>query len=288
MSRQTKTTLKQKIFSVIRKSGFFGTGLFFLLYLTKNIWNFLFDGRVCKQYMQRIQIGIERKKIVLDIPYQGLGDWTVFTSLPRLLHETYGADFYITKKSYNSLKNKEIAELLFLKNPYFKGFVEEDGLVFRIFSKDKTLKQIFLTQGCDSITEIVERQFGLSKVGKGIPEIYYKPQILPEYSETILIDSNYISGKKVGWEYSQHTFQTYILQFQTKDSRVEYVTVSKQNIYRYVDMMYSSKQFITVLSGGAAVHACFDKKFVCVLPYNAFGESVDQFVFKKSQALYVR
>ena len=283
-----KNYLKQKTFSIIRKLGLLGSFLFFGLYFVKNIWNLLFDRFSYKAYSQSIQKAITRKKIVLDIPYKGLGDWAVFTSLPRLLYKKYGADFYITKKSYEKLSNKDIAELLFLKNPYFKGFVEEYGLVFRIFSKDKTWKQIFVTQGCDSITEIIEKQFNLESIGKGIPEIFYTPQKISEYEHTILVDSNYISGKKVGWEYSQQTFQGYISKFQTQETRVEYVDVSKQDLHRYVDMMYSSKHFITVLSGGAAVHACFDKEYVCVLPYNAFGESVDQFVFKKSRAVYAK
>ncbi|MBP9818513.1 MAG: glycosyltransferase family 2 protein [Candidatus Pacebacteria bacterium] len=240
-------------------------------------------------YYERIEYIKKTKEIIFDIRFGGLGDWMAFTSLPRLLHEQYGIKFYLTTRCIASLRNNDIFKLCFEMNPYFKG-VRDDGnfFEFEIFASDKSIYNIITDQRGCALTEIVERQFGLN--GEGIPEIYYRPNILNEYSDTILVDKNYISGKKLGWFYKDKTFDNEIEKrlSDNRNLKIEEINPTKQNLFQYVDMISSCHYFITVLSGGAAVAAALPKPFTAVLPYNIHGGSVDIFTFKKSSGYYVR
>ena len=69
---------------------------------------------------------------------------------------------------------------------------------------------------------------------------------------------------------------------------IKYVDPKEQDLFQYIDMIYSCKRFVTVLSGGAALAISLDKPFTAILPYNIFGGSVDNFVFKKSKGTYTK
>lgn len=244
------------------------------------------ERRELKEYKNSIREIINSKKIVLDISHKGLGDWLSFSSLPRLLKEKYDVDFYLYDKSVKRLNNRDIFKFVYESNPYFKGILNDKPFRFKIFAVEKNPWHFISDRNSPAITEIVEKQFGLD--GKGVPEIFYTPKILPDYKNTILVDKNYISGKKVGWVYNDKTFKRQIAEYSDSQSKIEYIDPMKQNIWEYTDMIFSSKRFITVLSGGAVIAACFDKPFTVILPFNAFGESVDQFVFSNSSGKYVR
>ncbi len=253
-----------------------------------------------KIYYKQIEEIKQKKEIVFHIHFGGLGDWLVFTSLPRLLSEQCGVSFYISQKSLENIRNKDIYRLCFEINPYCKGIKDtENYFEFKIFPQDKSVFNFITDEHGISLTEEVEKQFGLN--GKGVPEIYYTPKDIPEMHNVILVDKNYISGKKLGWIYNDDTFTKAINSAQnvdklhstekdsaSADSTVEYVDPTKQDLFAYVDKIHSSKHFITVLSGGAALAACLTKPFTAILPRNIYGGSVDNFVFKKSKGVYYR
>ncbi|MBU3668625.1 MAG: glycosyltransferase family 2 protein [Candidatus Taylorbacteria bacterium] len=252
-----------------------------------NIRELLTGSEEYTTYYNQIDDIKRKKKIVLDIAFGGLGDWLAFTGLPRLLHDKYGIEFYISQQSLTRIRNKDIFKLCFEMNPYFKGIVDTDDIFsFKIFARDYTIKNFITDQSGVSVTEILEKQFNVD--GKGVPEIYYAPKTLDAYKNIILVDKNYISGIKLGWIYDEKTFDKEIAACTSQGLRVEYVDPKKQDLFTYIDMIYSSHNFITVLSGGAALCACLDKPFVAILPKNIFGGSVNIFTFKKSKARYVR
>lgn len=258
--------------------------------VVKNINDALSEQVSKKEYYSSIKKIKKNKKIILDIHFGGLGDWLVFTTLPRLLKETYGIDFYLSRRSLSTLRNPDTYKILFEVNPYFKG-ISDDAEVFTLqfFASEKSLWNFFTDRNGENIIEKLERQFGCK--GKGVPEIYYKPKLLKQYGNVVLVDKNYISGLKLGWHYDEKSFEREIQKELAKDpnsSSVEHVEVTKQDLFTYVDMIYSCKHFITVLSGGAALAACFKKPFTSLLPYDVFGGSVDQFVFKKGAGVYVK
>lgn len=280
-----KSYLKNKI----KSSPLLHRTLIQLYVFIQNVKNLFLELKDKKQYYKQIEAIKNNKKIVLDIKFGGLGDWLVYTTLPRLLKETYGIDFYLSTKSLDSVRNKDIYKLCFEMNPYYQG-LSDDEEVFspQTFVSEKSLWNFITDNNGESIVECLECQFQCK--GKGIPEIYYKPSLLEQYKDIILVDKNYISGKKLGWDYSERSFEREIQKelHKSKESHIEYVDVSKQTLFDYVDMVYSCHHFITVLSGGAAVAACFKKPFTALVPYNVFGGSVDQFCFEKSKGVYCK
>lgn len=245
-----------------------------------------------KLYYSNIENIKKNKKIILDIKFGGLGDWLVYTSLPRLLKEKYDIDFYISKNSIDLIRNLDIFKICFETNPYFKEITHPNNtdvvFEFKIFSVDKKKLDFIFNLKKESITEIIEGQFNISDIGNGLPEIYYEPQLLREFSNIILIDKNYMSGKKLGWLYNEESFIREAKKYSTENNTLQYIDPSKQDLYKYIDMVYSCKHFITVLSGGAALATFLNKQFTVILPYNVFGGSVDQFIFKKSKAKYIK
>jgi hypothetical protein len=240
-----------------------------------------------KSYNEKIIKIINNKKIILDIEYGGLGDWLIYTSLPRLLKKKYNVDFYLSAKSLKQLRNIDTFKICFESNPFFMGVSDDNDVYkFRIFSRDKSMANFFFdTKGMNAV-EVLERQFDV--LDKSIPEVYYKPKILKGYENTILVDKNYITGKASGWLYDNDVFDREVARFFDEKSNVQYVIPSKQNIFYYADMIFSCKRFITVLSGGAALASCFQKEFSVILPKNIYGGSVSSFVFLNSKAKYIK
>lgn len=281
-------TIKAKVF--LRKHLILKRGAIHCYVLVKNIRTLFNEQGKRRNYYCLIEKIKKNKKIVLDIQYGGLGDWLVFTSLPRLLKEAYDIDFFLSRESVVLLRNPDTYKMCFEMNPYYKGLSDDkDVFTLEYFASEKKLWDFLTDLAGENITERLERQFGCE--GKGVPEIYYKPQQLKEYYNTILVDKNYISGKKLGWRYHEESFDREIkkaIAKNPKERRVVYVDTSKQNLFQYVDMIYSSAHFITVLSGGAALATCFGKSFTALLPYNVFGGSVYTFVFRKSKGTYLR
>ncbi len=255
--------------------------------LLVNISKIFTERKARLDYKEKIGESIKNKEIVFNIEFGGLGDWLALTSMPRLLKEKHDIDFYLSEESIKNLRNHDTYRLCFEKNPYVKG-IRKGGrsFSFKIFSLDKSFWHLISDRGSRSITEIIEKQFGVSD--RGLPELYYKPNLLPEYANVILIDKNYIAGKIVGWKYDDSSFEREKREYLTPNTRVEYIDPSKQDLFKYIDMIWSCKHFITVLSGGAALAACFKKPFTVILPYNVFGEGVDQFVFKNSSGKYIK
>ena len=121
----------------------------------------------------------------------------------------------------------------------------------------------------------------------------YKPgaiitgTIIAATADGILVDINYISGHKLGWYYDIKNIKDFATKFASNKYKIKYVDPKEQNVEKYIDMIYSSKGFISVLSGGAALAAALQKEAVIFLPKNVRGESVYNFVFKKSKIKYI-
>jgi glycosyltransferase involved in cell wall biosynthesis len=261
-------------------------GAYSFLINTKNLFKRHAERR---EYYRNIELVKKNKEIVFDVRFGGLGDWLTFTTLPRLLSEQYGVSFYISKKSVDRIRNKDIYKLCFEMNPYCKGLKDvEKPFEFEIFSADKSIFNFITDEKGLSVTEQVEKQFGLK--GEGVPEIFYQPKEIPGFEDTVLVDKNYISGKKVGWIYNDKSFDDEIARAvaDSKGTTIEYADPTKQDLFTYVDKIHSCKHFITVLSGGAALATCFNKPFTVILPENVYGGSVDNFIFKKSSGTYRR
>jgi hypothetical protein len=68
---------------------------------------------------------------------------------------------------------------------------------------------------------------------------------------------------------------------------IQYVNPNSQDLFTFVDMIYSCKYYIGTSSGGASISACFDKPFSVILPYNALNASVFRFCYHNSKGNYL-
>lgn len=148
-------------------------------------------------YRSKIEQIKKDKKIVVDLKFGGLGDCLVWSTLPRLLKETYNVDFYLSEQSLNIIRHKDIFKLCFEMNPYYKGTTDVGPYFsFDTFESEKSIYTFLTNKEGRSVIEILEKQFNLS--GSGKPELYYKPNVLDSYKTTVFIDKNFITGRKLG------------------------------------------------------------------------------------------
>ena len=280
--------IKVKVKKLIKRNDFLFLTASFILAFGQRIKKLFTEIDERRKYYEQIEQIKRHKKIVLDIEFGGLGDWLVYTSLPRLLKEKYDVDFYLSKQSLEKVRNKDIYKICFEMNPYFRGVSNDKSFRVKSFICEKSIINFLFDVKGEGLVEMCERQFNVTD--KNIPEIYYQPKKIEGHQNVILVDKNYISGIKLGWKYSEESFEREIKKLlkNSQNYKVEYVDPSKQNLFQYVDMICSCAQFITVLSGGAALASCFKKPFIVLLPYNIVGGGVDQFMFRKSVATYVK
>lgn len=290
----SKTNIITRIFrkviketkKILKKNKFIKKKYYLLIGIKNNIKQYLTENTKYKKHIEQVKSFREKKEIVIDLAWGGLGDALVFTSLPRLLKKEYGIDFYLSNESKAVFRHSDILKLCFEINPYFKGF--KDGNVFKYqrFARDRNLTNLFLDINGTNIISDLHRQFNLKE--KSLPEIFYKPKKLNEYSNTILVDLNFISGHKLGWTYDTDRIKRYIDKISKDKYSVEYIETNKQDLNKYTDMIYSSYKFITVLSGGAVLAAAINKPAIVFLPDNICGESVYNFIFRDSNIDYIK
>ena len=105
--------------------------------------------------------------------------------------EAVAVKFYLSKKTVDIMRSKEMFSLLFLNNPYFRGIKDSK----HTFNYNAFFYENPFFNLKKSHMEILEKQFELK--GAGIPEIFHTPTVLENYTNVILIDKNWISGKSI-------------------------------------------------------------------------------------------
>lgn len=255
--------------------------------LLKRLKKLFSEGESRKEYYKQIEKIKKEKKIILDLSFGGIGDCLAFSTLPRLSKEAYDINFYLSKKSLEVLRQKDTLKLCFELNPYFKG-LSDDRNTFKpqFFEREKSIYTFLTDKEGENVIETMERQFGLK--GKGVPELCYKPNTLEQYKHIVLVDENTISGKKFGWMFKDGVFHKEAMKHCDKDDKIEYADPSKQDLFTYVDMIYSCKHFVGTFSGGASIAACFKKPFSVLWPHNAINGSNYQFRYKNGAGVYVK
>lgn len=271
-----KKTLKN--ISLVKK-------MMYWFYGIKNNIGGLKDRKRYLVYRKEIEDIIKNREIVFGLKYGGLGDCLVYTSLPRLLAKRYGIIFYLDESTKKTFRHNDIFRICFESNPYFKGFKKtKKPFYYQRFAWDRSLVNLLLDLWGESISSIIERQFGVYE--KGLPEIYYQPKKMAGYDRTVLADLNYVSGHALGWKYDQIEIEQSLQNYERKGYKIIRPDPKKQDIFSYADMVFSAEKFVTVLSGGAALAAAMKVKAEVRLPVNVRGESVYNFVFKNSEVSY--
>jgi hypothetical protein len=256
--------------------------------VASNVRQLLTEGRRYRAYREAIANIIKQKEIILEFDIGGLGDSLCYTTLPRLLKETHGVDFYLSHNMKEVFRHPDIARLCFESNPFFKGY--KDGPVFKPqnFVRELSWYTFLTDRGGDTAVKTIGRQFGLP--GTGSPELFYQPKKLPGYETTLLCDTNWHSGEKWGlWNDPVH-LETELAEWQKRGPayQIEYLTPTGQDIFAYLDKVYSSGHFVCYYSGGNALAAALGKTSVTIVPENLEGNALALFFFKDSAITYRR
>jgi len=212
------------------------------------------------------------KDIIIYQPWGGLGDNLAFSTLPKLYTEA-GYDVYISKT--NVYRNPEIYDLVWKLNPYIKGESElppnaGSSRGFQIFCEDNCMKNMELTHGLST---------GTAKY----PEIYYKPNILPELENCLIYDITSISHNYSD-DFIKSTYTSVFNKYpELKRKLIRFKNIKNRdtpvflddvieinNIYEYADIMASCKVCVTLLSGVAVLASAIkqDNEFPKIITFH--------------------
>jgi hypothetical protein len=218
--------------------------------------------------------------LILGQQWGGLGDNLQFSTLPEL-YSKVNKEVYIS--SSNVVRNTEIKEIVWDKNPFIKGTLNLSqnigGHLFCSIPKSawekkcNIIKKWELVHGFNSDDDFP------------LPKIYYKPNLLEAYSNKIVADftattlnEHYSSDLSVIKNYTLKNYNKndfFILRPSSKNiqkqslakSNFEHQVVEYSNIFEYADIIFSAKRFVCFYSGGMVLGSALRKSDIdCIFP----------------------
>jgi len=245
---------------------------------------------------------MREKKIILC--QGGLGDHLRFSTLPEY-YDNLGYDVYLS--SSNIHRNPEIYHLVWAINPYIKGFSDEIPNVgdnIPLLDSNKSLK--FIQQ--------IEANHGIFDTGNIKPKIYRNHNLIEGLIDKTIVnfqsitsayDENYLSEKlsEIIEENSidnesiielsidndvncwKKSFSNII---ETKRVLTSFPQYHINDIYQHCDVIHSCKNYITLLSGGAALASAIDNKKTFVILNDNLKEAYKNncFIFENQNYIF--
>jgi hypothetical protein len=127
----------------------------------------------------------KEKQLVIQIPFGGLGDHLVYSSLPELLWKQKRIKTFISNKSI--FRSKAIRDFVWGLNPYVE-FTDDNGWFIY-----QPLEHKFPT-----LDEYLQKLFNLQ--GNGCPKVYYNPHLIEQIKGKDIVDPSFgPSGKANGY-----------------------------------------------------------------------------------------
>jgi len=192
--------------------------------------------------------------VILSAFHGGLGDNLQFSTLPEEFYKQQGRDTYIWSEA--TFRNQEIYDLVWGHNPYVKGI--KDGT----WTAGDTPEIGHKTLISDCIMNW-EALHGLEPTNK-YPKIYYKPKKIYGFHNILLVDLSSISitydSKQILDLYDTikktHSDMMFFgVEFTNKIKDATIIepdvdnTILIEDIFTYVDLMYSSFGVVSLHSG---------------------------------------
>ncbi|HUW18472.1 MAG TPA: hypothetical protein VMW16_04150 [Sedimentisphaerales bacterium] len=115
------------------------------------------------------------KRLVIQIPFGGLGDHLAYSSLPELLWKQKGIRTFVSNKSI--FRSRAIREFVWEINPYIQ-FTNERGWFIH-----NPLEEGIV------IDDYVQKLFRLK--GNGLPKTYYQPQKVEQIDGKNVVDASF-------------------------------------------------------------------------------------------------
>ena len=196
--------------------------------------------------------------VILGAWHGGLGDSLQFSTLPEEFYKQQGRETYIWQDA--PFRNQEIYDLVWGKNPYVKGKKQGErnaGDLTEYTNRDKTGDWI---RDWESV-------HGL-KPTNSLPKIYYEPEKVEGFEDTILVDFTSISIdhssskildrlEEIKREYSDKRFLEVTFskslspdKFNSYGTNCENV-VEIDDIFSYCDVIASSFGLVALSSGAS-------------------------------------
>jgi len=209
--------------------------------------------------------GEKEKQLIIQIPFGGLGDHLVYSSLPELLWEQKGIKTFISNKSI--FRSSSIRDFVWGLNPYVT-FTDEKGWFIH-----KPLQNNFAT-----LDEYLQKLFNIE--GNGCPKIYYKTNLIEQLKGETIVDPSFgPSGKANGYyekdfhkrfiEYLKNNVGDFILithkHTNTKSTLEELIKkvfnpncYSTSTVKELADVLFSAQKRFLMYSGSASLAAALN------------------------------
>jgi hypothetical protein len=207
-------------------------------------------------------------KVVLIENFGGLGDNLQFSTLPEEFKLQKNLDFYVHNSTFENIRNKEIFQLVWEMNPYFKGVSNESpnaGRVHRYPTKENMVCDIESLHGLECKNDTFKLYYEPKKIG----EI----NTLFDLTSTSLYDEyfkNYENFKKIVTDIVENNnSEIYFVYFNNLNSEkyrpIYDIPNSKKievnSIFEYCDVISSCQNFVGLQSGGSHLAKTYQKKY---------------------------
>jgi hypothetical protein len=197
-----------------------------------------------------------KKRIIIEQEWGGLGDNLQFSTLPEI-GSKLGYDVYIS--NHNKYRNLDIKRLVWDINPFISGYTDERGNLNDLFSPNPINKDFPILDRWDNNLNIIQNiEFQIfGKFYNENPILYYRPNLLNDFFDKILVDSNTAS--------TNFNFDSIIDNIDKENlillnqERSGFSNKKSNSIFEWIDMITSAKEFICQLSGGTVVMAAYNK-----------------------------
>jgi len=154
----------------------------------------------------------KERRLVIQVPFGGLGDHLAYSSLPELLWNQKGINAFISNKSV--YRSKAIRDFVWGLNPYVT-FTNEKG--WFIYKPSE--------HACSTIDEYLQKLFKLK--GDGCPKVYYKPNLIEQLREKTIVDPSCgAAGKANG--YFEPDFYRRLIEYLRSNIR-DFVLITHQH-----------------------------------------------------------
>lgn len=196
--------------------------------------------------------------LILQRKYGGLGDHLFYSHIPRIAKET-GAYKKVYISNFSEFRHPDYKRLVWEKNPYIDGFINEEGVEGDISSEERPdrniLDMIMLGLGLDDGRRFHE------------PELYFTPKYKKELADKSVYDPNYVSmagyfGVNLEkWLKHKGIKIDYQMSLRDKSNPIKsYANIlHSENLDDFCSIIVSCKEFYCLASGSATLAAALKK-----------------------------
>ena len=146
--------------------------------------------------------GVAGRTVVLAVHAGGLGDHLAYSALPRLYKRAGAARVLLSSRTNCGepfARNREIAELVWRDNPFVDGMTDEPANVGERGWPPMEFFRAAKTQDCpiDTVAAVhglpVLGRDGNTRVLPPRPDLFYRPRLRAEFTDTVVCDPRSIS-----------------------------------------------------------------------------------------------